>query len=521
MRLKSVLNVCVGMLLSVGCGAWAAESAAQLAPTHGYVYASLPGAEPGDTLVLQSVADESKHTLPARVDADGNAVGMWLPAGDYKLYRWRGLWMGNYPSVSVKAARLTDLGSLVAVPVGSNDLVLLPVHSSESARNAAVALAEFQPVLVDKEPIQWRMAQTPAPFRIREVSEKAFGLIVDLLSIYESRTNAAPMSKQLREAGEADAFLRLAKFATPPLTQKPVQDAQGRMFFGAALGQVRVREASGAWTAIDTGSLHSVTAVAVRDALMVAGFDNGTLRASDDGGKTWNPVTAWDRSSSVVDITRLDAQWLVTTAHNTILRGGLRSVDQMTVYGGKADDLGDLAKLKDFALETEALFRPHAEAFQGYYYLNAFPKLWRLDVANQQWRAVGPDTDVHGFQVSPVSGTLAAYRIKGGFSRLYVSTDHAQTWTRYDNPPYVIMDIRFANAEQGQAVRWNTGAFSGTVELMQYDRPTDAWTKSVEAPPGCVRVLPDAQHTARLCVTKGGNILSLAGGKWLAEFAVD
>jgi len=84
-----------------------------------------------------------------------------------------------------------------------------------------------------------------------------------------------------------------------------------------------------------------------------------------------------------------------------------------------------------------------------------------------QWRALGPDTDIHGFQISPATGTLAAYRIKGAFSKLFMSRDLGGSWTQRDTPPYVILDIRFNEAAEGLATRWNTGTLSGVIELFQ------------------------------------------------------
>lgn len=486
----------------------------------GYVLASLPGAEPADTLVLESVNDKAKYRLAKLASRGGHTLGIALPAGDYRLHKWRDGFMPPYPTITVMAGRLTDMGSLVPVPVGNNDMVLLPLHNAETARNAQAAAAELQS-LQSRAPLPWRVERVPAPSQVVLDPGQRFGLIPYLLKYYEARANAAPIGKRLREVVSVDEFAALAKLATPPLTQKLVMDAQGRSYFGAALGQIRVRDANGTWSALDTGSLHTITAVAASAGQLLAGFENGMVRSSSDGGATWKAAAALDPSVAVVDISRLGDQWLITTARGLVLRSGLRSVDQMVVHAARAADLSDLAKLREFPVETEPLVRPGAASFGNYFYVNAYPKLWRLDLATQQWQSVGPDTDVSGFQVAPGNGTLAAYRIRGAFSKLYVSTDHGGSWRKADNPPYVIMDIRFTDADNGQAVRWNTGAFSGVIELLQYDRTKDSWTKAVDAPVGCVAALPDASHRARFCVARGGNILSLADGKWTAEFAVD
>lgn len=486
----------------------------------GLVIVSLPGGLASDTLTLQGVTDKTNYKLERVPARQGKLATKWLPPGDYVVNSWRDRFVKGYALVSVQAGRVTDLGSLLPIPVGNNDLVLLPVQTPEGAEAVQEFLASQQSKLSSTDTLVWRMSAVPQPFRIYEGSP-LFGLIPELLARYENRTNAPPVNRSLRQKAEVADFLAAAQAATPPLTTKAVYDAQGRGYFGAALGQIRVRDANGAWTAVNTGSLHTVTAVAVAPDRMVAGFDNGTVRLSKDGGASWARVAALGQDQPVIDITRIEDRWFLTVGHAITVRPSFPSFDQLTVFASKSPELSDLAKLRDFKVEAEPLVRPSAAAFGHYLYVNANPALWRLDTANDQWRAVTPDTDVSSFQVAPGNGTLAAYRIKGAFSKLFVSTDDGQNWKKLDNPPYVIHDIRFLDAKQGQATRWNTGAFSGIVEVMDYDSGRDAWVKVSEAPNGCTYTLPDATHKVRSCVTRGGNILSLVDGKWVIEYAVE
>jgi hypothetical protein len=492
------------------------------AATQGLVFASMPGSGPSDTLILQAVRDKTDYRLGGFAAKDGKALGKFMPPGDYELVAARGQKLSKtYPLVTVVAGRVTDMGALVFVDLGDSKVVMLPTHNADSQRNLEGALADLGAAFSGSEPVVWRSAKVPEPFLWRQELGLRFGLLTDLQKVHESRTTETPLLRRMRETTSTDTFLSLAKTVAVPTTGKPVQDAQGRMFFGASLGQVRVRDAGGVWSSIDTGCLHTVTAVESWGEQLLAGYDNGDVRRSLDGGKTWTVVASLERRMPVIDISRVAEQWLVTTVRPKYLRNGLASMDQVSVYNGSKDDFSDIRKNRDLEVESEPLVRASASAFKGYYYVNAFPKLWRLDTATMQWRAVGPDTEVHGFQIAPATGTLAAYRIKGGFSKLFVSTDLGDTWAKYDNPPYVIMDIRFANATQGQAVRWNMGALSGTLELLDYDRAKDSWTKTAEAPAGCRQAFVDASSAIKLCVTPDGNILSLAQGKWAIEFAAD
>jgi len=500
----------------------AADAPAQGAFANGFVFASMPGAKAYDVVMLQSVGSEPKeYTLNAIATQDGRGVGLALPPGEYRPYGGRGLKVPkeSYPVITVEAGRLTDLGALVFVEVSDNRVVMLPTRNADSDRNMQTVLKQLSATLTAGEPIVWRVDKVPGPFPWRDQGTLSRVSLAELQKAHESRATAAPVRQRLRETTAIDAFLSLAKSGAAPATTKPVQDAQGRMYFGAVLGQVRVRDANGVWGTLDTGCLHNVTAVETWNGQLVAGYDNGDVRRSVDGGKTWAQVASLERRVPVFDISRFDDQWFVATARPKVLRNGMPSTDQITVYSALKEDFSDIIKNRDFEVESEPLVRTSVAASKSHYYVNAFPKLWRLDAATQQWRALGLENEVHGFQLAPDNGTVAAYRIKGGFSKLYVSADHGDTWTKYDNPSYVIMDIRFRTPTQGQAVRWNMSAFSGTIELWDYDRAKDTWTKNSDAPLGCKHAVADAAQDIRFCVTPEGNILGKKDGKWGIEFA--
>ena len=489
----------------------------------GAVFASLPGGKPSDILILQSTGvQKADYTIPTRATLDGIAFGARVPRGEYKLLAVRGsLLSSNYPVVKVETGRMTDMGTLVFVNAGDNRNVLFPTRNAQSSRNMEAARRELGAPFSANEPVVWLSDMVPNPLRLKENFGMRFGLMADLKKAYESRVTAEPVFSIYRDGVSIDAFLSAAKKAARPATKKPVEDAQGRMFFGAPLGQVRLRDAGGVWSALDTGCLHTVTAVEWWGSRLLAGFDNGEIRQSLDDGKTWNVVASLESMTAVIDISRLADQWFITTARSITLRNGLDSVDQISVYSALKDDLTDIIKNRDFTVDKEPFVTPSAKSHKNFLYVNAFLKLWRMDAATMQWRAVGPDTDLHGFQVAPDSGALAAYRIKGAFSKLFVSADHGETWSKYDNPPYVIMDIRFTGPNQGQTARWNMSAFSGAIELLQYDKSRDNWTKSGDAPAGCNLAFADKTHAVKLCVTPGGNILSNADGKWAIEFAAE
>lgn len=497
------------------------QSPSQLSPTHGYVFADSPKIQP--SLSISSLQDGTQFDFIKR--SDESSYGVWVPSGEYKLERWYGHTLEGYSPFMVKAGQITNLGSLVAVSIGDHKQVVLPVKHPDNLKKIEETIHEFGPFLSSKGVIEWQTDGVPKPFEVSWCPgcvQPTSGLVVIALTAIGQEITRPPINKQLNDAKTIDDYFRIAKAGSPPLTKTPGVDAAAKLFFGADLGQIRVRSPSGVWSAIDTGVLNTVTAVAVFGTQIVAGFDDGTIRYSEDSGNTWKKATALGQNFVVSDIDRVEGGWLVLSERQKSYVHGGKITDQIAVFQAKRSDFGDIARIKSVDITTPVNSGfARGEVNNGYYYFNTGFELIRLDIASMIWKSVSPPTEVSSFRISQATGVIAAYKIQGMFSKLFVSSNHGDTWTKYDHPPYVIDDIRFENSTEGRAVRMSMGAFSGTFEFLQYDRATDSWNKTVEAPDGCVRILPDVNHTARFCVTSGGNILRNENSKWIAEYSLD
>jgi hypothetical protein len=513
-------------LLLGGCAqAPVVQSPAELKGTHGFVHASLPVS--ATALRLRSAAAGTEHTLVRQPQHGPHAYGLWVPEGQYEIVDLRSPDGTAYVPVSVSRGRVTDLGGIVRFEIGNYEFVRLPVRHPELVVESREAVRSMQAFLASPQPIEWRPQGPPQAERIPN-PPSGLGLIVDLIAEYDRKVNRPPLSQQLKGLKTTEEFFSRATAAMPPLTDEPGVDAEGRLYYGAELGQIRVRARNGEWSHLDTGTLEAVSAVEISGRTIVAGTAAGELRVSDDG-KTWRRAFALPAGESVVDIDRAGSRWIVLAARLDPAPNPqfahVRSTDRVKVYSSTQDDLGAMAMLREIALpEKKFIIRGMGLRGQhagGTYYLGSGPDLLKLDLATLQWSsATPPGHRVDGVHISP-KGVLTVYRQQGAFSKLQLSTDQGKTWREADTPPYVFNDVYFESPQNGLATRYAMGAFSSTIEFMAYDAAANTWKKTHEAPAGCVRVLRDADNLQRWCVTSGSSILNYEAGRWLAEFAVN
>ncbi len=308
---------------------------------------------------------------------------------------------------------------------------------------------------------------------------------------------------------------------TPPLYDEPAIDAASNLYFGADLGQIRVRHADGTWGSIGIDTLHAISAVECSGSTMFAGSDDGVLRRSDDGGTTWSIVKSLDSDEAIIDIDHEGLTWVITTTRQLPLPGGGHTTDQMSVYVAHHDDLGDLAISRQFPLDAKKMlgwFGARGQLVQGAYYINTFFDLYRLDLSSMQWKTITPPTTISSHHVDPKTGLLSAFMSKGIFTKVFVSQDRGETWKRVGRPPYIVYDIQFDSADNGYASRWNMSAFSGVWEIYSYDKGIDDWKKVSEAPFNC-RPLRVTEDIPILCIASDNSIFSQRGGKWDVEFS--
>jgi hypothetical protein len=491
----------IGLLLGL---LWAAPLLAKtpdartLAATQGYVYASFPKPSRG-LLTVVPVAGGREYELVERLDAGRKAQGLWLPEGDYRIAYWSPHKWQSEP-FHVQAGRVTDLGSLLALGVGGKQQVLVSLHPAEEAHAVDAALDEFAGALVSREPIAWTAVAPSKPVQG---------------GIAGTTAGAIP---QLATAATAAELLRGARAYAPPMYDEPAIAADGTLYYGADLGQLRVRAPAGQWSNVGMDTLHSIPAVEWLEGALVTGSDDGVLRRSTDAGKTWTQLRKLD-GEMIIDIDQAQGTWLVTTSHLIPNRRGFLALDHIKVYKANAADLSDLAVLRDFPLDPNFLsnyLAARPQLVKGQFFLTLPDQLVRLDLASMQWKTLTPPGKVSEAGMEPSTGVLSAFLSKGAFSKVYVSEDAGDSWVQTGRPPYVIFDVQFQTRDSGWANRINMNAISVDWEVYAYDRASDDWKKVATAPRNC-RISRASATQPTFCFASDA-IYRLGTAGWQAEF---
>lgn len=525
MRILGTLALACALLSGCASTPEPMQNADQLKATHGYVRVTLPLGDTQSRLVLKALNGGASHELKRDAALGTNVFGLWLPAGSYEFPDLSNADGSKYLAVQVKAGQMTELGALVPVQLGGYEVVTLPIRHAEVDADSARALSKLSPHLTVRQALDWRPAAPPRPTKIT-TPPTGLGLIADLLMDYDRHVNKPSLNKRLKEQTDIDAMYRLALTALPPLAEEPAVDDKGNLYFGADLGQVRMRAKDGTWASLDTGTLQTITAVASHGARLVAGTLRGAFLASDDGGRTWKQIATSKDGEAVLGIDRVGTQWIVVTSRLTLHpMSGFHMSGQLNIHTASSDDLGDLVLSRQVKVLSEVPMN-QSRSFKskvsgGGYYVNALNEAWRLDVASRQWSLIKLPHNASTFNVAASSGTLTATVIQGAFSKLHVSTDGGANWLRRDTPSYPIYDVDFSSASAGLATRWNTGMFTASIEFLRYDAAKDRWEKIHDAPAGCVKILRDATGAQRYCLSSGGSILNRVDGKWAVEFAAN
>lgn len=512
------------------------QSPEQLAATHGYAYI---GFSKGGALnfAVEPVGDDKEILIdekaPAAPVPGAQGFAKWLPAGQYRVTGFNGMTWKDGPVFEVQAGRVTDLGDHVPVNIGGYEFVLLPMRTDDSHAAFAAATQPIAPFLKDATPIRLDTAQV-SPALKQEQPDMQLGLVADLLLAYDRKRNKPSTLARLKAATNPAEFLEIARSIAPPLQDEPARTADGTLYFPAEFGQLRRRDPNGEWSHVGMDTLRSIVSVEHANGRLLAGSDDGRIRASTDGGASWTDVKAFARLESVIDIDHADGHWLVITTErfddpDAPRSGGLLAAApgtpsvRLRVYTGRSDDLADLALSKEFTMTPRdqiGWFGARGQLVDGRYYVTVAPTLQRLDLASGQWTAITPPkkAKVGSHRVDPDTGVITTLWSQGAFSKIFVSSDHGANWKQIGRPPYVIQDVQMDSLDAGWASRWNMDAFGGRWETHRFVPAKDDWDKTGEAPFNC-KPMRVAKDLPLICIASDSSLFALRDGEWQVEFS--
>jgi photosystem II stability/assembly factor-like uncharacterized protein len=229
-----------------------------------------------------------------------------------------------------------------------------------------------------------------------------------------------------RKASTGITGTNIRAMAIDPVHPQTLYAAMGDLFVGATSGIYKIVDGANHWTLIDTAPTQPYQLVVDAQNTNILYQVANTVRKTTDGGVTWNPVTFPGTVKTLV----LDphASGSIVAISNPVFCGFSCANNQPAYLYRSADGGVNWAKISStlpplgplgFGLTVDGSTNP-ATVYDGLGF--------RSDDGGITWTTITPPSGVDPssavLAVDP-SGTLYA----AGPSGIFISRDHAQTWT--------------------------------------------------------------------------------------------
>ncbi|MCS3805677.1 hypothetical protein HNO92_003182 [Chromobacterium alkanivorans] len=501
--------------------------------THGFVYLSQLNTDMGYSsgVKIRSLSNGKVYVLQAD-SLSPRGVGLWVPAGDYELPDMLSKESKGYPPIVVSAGGMTDLGGLVVFDIGGYEKVMLPVHNQQTADNAAGAKLINSSYLGSQDLKSWSPEAIPSPIPVK-FKPTDLGIVGDLLQAYSLEVNKPSSNKPLREMKNIRTFYKAAVSGLPPVTSEGKYDDLGNLYFGADLGQIRIRSKSGDWSSMDTGVFAPITTLHVGvDGLVAIAKGGGIYREKQ---KVWKKVAQLPGNLTSFDIQKTELGWIVAAGNIEVKNpktspldgseGGLirfPSLSKVVIFE-VGNDFNVIRPVKNLEFDDVVLYSPLSGAYyDGKYFLNVVDDLLLYDVRRKDWKSIKPSHSLTRFYLDKKTKMLTAYLSMGVFSKLSFSTDLGSTWTSLERPGLLVQDVAFKTPERGYALKMEQSLFSSTIQLLKYQMAENNWKVVSQSSPGlCRATISDEAKEMFFCVSGNGSILRFAEEKLVPEFILN
>jgi hypothetical protein len=490
----------------------------------GFIHVVLPNTLETYKLAIRALSDQREYLLVRSSEAP-EGFGAWVPEGEYEIVEIGESGRDILPRIPVVANRFTDLGGLMRFDIGGNETVFLPFRHREFASIRGLSIAQVKSRLTSTDPIEWTPTRPPKPQPVPVPYKWDLGVIVNLIELGRYHANRPASIGQFKKAATIDEFMTVVRATRPPLSY-PASDSAKNSYYGADLGQIRVRSPRGEWTSIDTGTMSMIGAVGVDEGEILAGTQTGTLLGSTDGGKSWKTRASLEPHESIIDIDRAGPHWIVLSARLIVPADGGLALRRLRVFLLRSDEPAGLTPIRTIDIPPEARgpdeYGLRGAVLGGQYLLNAVTALERLDLGQMTWQRIDYPVQASKFGTDPRSGVISIFREKGWASKLYLSKDRGESWVQLSRPGYGVEDLHFSTAETAEATVWVSRGTEVALEVLRYDGGRDNWSRVWETPPlACASTFTDAEYLHRFCRTRRGDILRFNGEGFELEFAVN
>ena len=344
------------------------------------------------------------------------------------------------------------------------------------------------------------------------------GLIADLIVAYARKLAKPPINARLTDSNSMQDFLTVAEAESPPTTRVGVADASGNLYFGAALGEIRVRHPDGHWSAINTGVIHQVTALGWNGHLLVAGYDDGSIQTSDDLGAHWSHAASLPSGDPVYGLNWTGQRWLAETFDGRVVIANVLQGSHLAVYLSKDSAPSDFSEI--YKKSTAGIMTSYVQLVGDSYYICTSLGLARLDLGSMKWQNVSlPDSPGY-FYVADDNRTMTLVHGGGIFTSVWKSLDGGASWTKTARPSMSIAEAKYLTPDTGVAVEIYVGWNSGSLRLWRYSSAVQDWKLDEPLPPSsCVWMVDDAHRIPTYCITRGWDIMAKHDGVWKVEAA--
>ncbi|MCD4506406.1 hypothetical protein LQR30_20255 [Chromobacterium piscinae] len=495
----------------------------KLNSTHGYVFSPKVQSsllELGE-VKIRSKNDGEIYTLQQN-DSKFEGYGLWVPSGKYELVDMfdRALENNSHAPIEVSAGSFTEIGGLIWINVGHDKRVLLPIHHSELEPQVKKAKLIQDPYLLDHTIKVWKPNSVADPVYIPHESAN-HGIIIDLMLDYGRKIGLSNLNQQLINIKDPDEFFAAAKRTLPPITHSAVSGSDGAQYFGAELGQIRVRNTNGLWSSFDTGTLDNITAISIDHQIVVAATSKGAILKKNDNN--WNVVAKIPGSPEVINVVHTSAGWLILAGDfSSSSYSAFPIVKALSIFRAN-DNFSNLVQIKKISMDGEReIFRPAAFYVNDKYYVNGFNKLHVLDVKTGIWNLVDPGHEITSLTHDKNSSIFTAYKMQGIFSKLSISTDYGVSWSPMNTPGMTVQDIIFTSPSHAITVGLDMGLLSASFEVSKYE-PLEKKSELIsKSSPGiCKKIVTNEEMNLFFCISDDGSILQFGDKRMVPEFILN